>query len=80
LLDATLQDLPDDTSGPRFVINATSVQTGALFRFSRPYLADYRVGRILNPTVELAVAASPAFPPVLSPCTIDFDRSAWKAS
>ena len=39
-----LQDLPDDASGPRFVINATSVQTGALFRFSKPYIADYRVG------------------------------------
>ena len=79
---ATLQDLPDDASGPRFVINATSVQTGALFRFSRPYIADYRVGRILEPTVELAVAvaASSAFPPVLSPCTIDFDPSSWTAS
>jgi NTE family protein len=80
--DATLQALPDDASGPRFVINATSVQTGALFRFSRPYIADYRVGRILNPTVELAVAvaASSAFPPVLSPCAIQFDPSAWVAS
>ncbi len=77
--NATLQDLPDDASGPRFVINATSVQTGALFRFSRPYIADYRVGRVLNPTVELAVAvaASSAFPPVLSPCTIDFDPASW---
>jgi NTE family protein len=76
---ATLQDLPDDATGPRFVINATSVQTGALFRFSRPYISDYRVGRVLAPTVELAVAvaASSAFPPVLSPCTIDFDPSTW---
>lgn len=80
--DATLQDLPDDAVGPRFVINATSVQTGALFRFSRPYIADYHVGRILNPTVELAVAvaASSAFPPVLSPCTIDFDPATWTAT
>jgi len=79
---ATLQDLPDDGSGPRFVINATSVQTGALFRFSRPYIADYHVGRVLNPKVELAiaVAASSAFPPVLSPCTIDFDPASWVAS
>jgi len=79
---ATLQDLPDDSSGPRFVINATSVQTGALFRFSRPYIADYHVGRVLNPKVELAiaVAASSAFPPVLSPCTIDFDPASWVAS
>ena len=80
--NATLQDLPDDASGPRFVINATSVQTGALFRFSRPYIADYHVGRILNPTVELAVAvaASSAFPPILSPCTIEFDPASWITS
>jgi len=80
--NATLQDLPDDASAPRFVINATSVQTGALFRFSRPYIADYHVGRVLNPTVALAVAvaASSAFPPVLSPCTIEFDPASWVAS
>lgn len=76
---ATLQDLPSD---PRFVINATNVQTAALFRFSRPYIADYRLGRILNPEVELAVAvaASSAFPPVLSPLEIDFPASAWTPS
>lgn len=70
---STLQALPRDTEGPRFVINATSVQTASLVRFSRPYVADYKVGRILNPTVPLAqaVAASSAFPPVLSPVTID---------
>jgi NTE family protein len=73
--DATLQDLPADAEGPRFVINATSVQTGALVRFSRPYAADYLVGRILKPKIPLAqaVAASSAFPPVLSPITIDVD-------
>jgi len=76
---ATLQDLPPE---PRFVINATNVQSGALFRFSRPYIADYRVGLIENPTVEIAVAvaASSAFPPVLSPLRIAFDTSQWKAS
>ncbi len=80
--NATLQHLPDDASAPRFIINATSVQTGALFRFSRPYIADYRVGRVLNPTVELAVAvaASSAFPPVLSPCAIEFDPASWVTS
>jgi NTE family protein len=75
--NATLQDLP--TAPPHFVINATSVQTGALFRFSKPYLADYRLGTIPNPTTELAVAvaASSAFPPVLSPLTLDFDATQW---
>jgi NTE family protein len=68
--DATLQDLPDS---PRFVINATSVQSGALWRFSKPFMADWRVGLIRDPTVALAtaVAASSAFPPVLSPMRLD---------
>jgi NTE family protein len=75
--DATLQDLPDE---PRFIINATSVQSGALWRFSKPYMADYRVGMVEHPTVALAVAvaASSAFPPVLSPLTLDLDPAAFK--
>lgn len=76
--DATLQDLPNDP--PRFVINATSVQTGVLFRFSKPYIADYHVGMLKNPEVELAVAvaASSAFPPVLSPLTLELDSALWE--
>src|ERR1035437_10294956 len=75
---ATLQDLPDV---PRFVINATNVQSGALWRFSKPYMWDWRVGKVANPTTELAVAvgASSAFPPVLSPARLhlkdgDFEK------
>ena len=66
---ATLQDLPDT---PRFVINATNVQSGALWRFSKPYMWDWRVGKVANPTIEIAVAvaASSAFPPVLSPARL----------
>jgi NTE family protein len=69
--DATLQDLPDDP--PRFVINATNLQSGVLWRFSKPYLRDYRVGEIKSPKLDLgtAVAASSAFPPFLSPLTLD---------
>ena len=71
---ATLQDLPSDEDGPRFVINATNLQSGVLWRFSRPYLADYRVGTILEPEVALAdaVAASSAFPPILAPARMRF--------
>jgi len=73
---ATLRDLPRDEEGPRFVINATSVQTGALFRFSRPYVADYHVGRFLDPDVRLAdaVTASSAFPPFLSPAELSLGK------
>jgi NTE family protein len=78
--NATLQDLPSDTEGPRFVINATNVQSKVLWRFSKPFMGDYRVGLIRNPNIELAVAvgASSAFPPFLSPAELklnpmDFD-------
>ena len=66
---ATLQDIPDS---PRFVFNATNVQSLALWRFSKPYMRDYRVGEVRHPKVELAmaVAASSAFPPVLSPAEL----------
>jgi len=69
--DKTLQDLPDR---PRFVINATNVQTGSLFRFSKPYIADWQIGRFPNPNRLLAeaVAASSAFPPILSPARLSF--------
>lgn len=40
---ATLQDLPTDAEGPRFVLNATNVQSGVLWRFSRPFMGDYRI-------------------------------------
>lgn len=79
---ATLQDLPDDKHGaaPRFVINATNVQTGALWRFSRPYMGDYRVGLTKAPAISLAaaVAASSAFPPILSPAQIDLSQCAFE--
>jgi len=76
---ATLQALPSDAEGPRFVINATNVQTRVLWRFSRPYMGDYRVGLIRNPEVELAVAvgASSAFPPFLSPAVLKLQPAAF---
>ncbi len=73
---ATLQDLPDH---PFFVLNATNMQSGVLWRFTKPYTWDYRVGQIRNPRIELAVAvaASAAFPPVLSPITLRLDDAAY---
>lgn len=72
----TLQDLPDE---PRFVFNATNLESGVLMRLSKVYLADYRVGRVLHPNLPLAVAvaASSAFPPFLSPCTVDLTHEEW---
>lgn len=70
----TLQAFPDR---PRFVINATNVQSSALCRFSKPYIWDYQVGQVKNPTRRIAeaVAASSAFPPVLSPVRLKFKES-----
>lgn len=73
--NATLQALPDDP--PRFVINATNLQSGALWRFMKPYMRDWRVGMVERPNVLLAqaVAASSAFPPVLSPANLKLKPS-----
>lgn len=79
---AGLRQLPDDATGqaPRFVINATNVQSAALWRFSRPYMGDYRVGLVRDPDVKLsaAVAASSAFPPFLSPMTLPISQKVEK--
>jgi NTE family protein len=74
----TLQALPPQ---PRFVINTTNLQSTALWRFSRPYARDYLVGEIENPRIEVAaaVAASSAFPPLLSPARPDFKREVFVA-
>ena len=64
-----------DAPAPIFVINATNVQSGALWRFSKHDMRDYRVGQVCRPTVPLAraVAASSAFPPFLSPLILHLD-------
>ena len=66
---AHLQVLPDQ---PRFIFNASNLQSGSLWRFSKPYMGDYKVGRILAPDLPVSevVAASSAFPPVLSPLVL----------
>jgi NTE family protein len=64
--DAVLADLP---SRPDFIINATNVGSGALARFERTGVRDWRVGSLPDPEISLAtaVACSSAFPPILSP-------------
>lgn len=73
----TLQDLPDL---PRFVFNSTNLATGVDFRFSKLYAGDYRIGLIKRPVfpMALAVAASSAFPPVLSPVGVKVDPKTFE--
>ena len=75
---STLQDLPDR---PRFVFNATNIQSGVLWRFAKPYMRDYRVGEVKAPQVDVAtaVAASSAFPPFLSPVVLKLDEATYTA-
>ena len=74
----TLQDLPDE---PRFVFCATNLQSGVLWRFSKPYAGDYVVGRLDQPKLRLAlaVAASSAFPPLLSPLALTLPEGSFKS-
>jgi len=69
----TLQDIPE---WPRFTFCATNVQSLALWRFTRSYMGDWRVGLAPKPSVEVAVAAaaSSAFPPILSPLILSLHR------
>lgn len=66
----TLQDLPDS---PFFVFCATNLQTGVLWRFTKSYAGDYVIGFLDKPAIPIAdaVAASSAFPPVLSPFILE---------
>lgn len=75
---ATLQDFPEEP--PRFVINATNLQSAVLLRFARKYARDYRVGKIESPSLPLAtvVTASSAFPPFLSPAVINLKHSPFE--
>ncbi|WTJ84010.1 patatin-like phospholipase family protein [Streptomyces sp. NBC_01538] len=74
--ETTLQQIPDH---PRFIFNATNLQSGSLWRFSKPYARDYKVGGIENPEFDLGtvVAASSAFPPFLSPMILHIPQALW---
>ncbi len=68
-----LREIPEK---PKFIFNATNIQTGGLIRFTRNYIADWRALTATTKRVPLAdaVAASSAFPPVLAPLRLDLHR------
>lgn len=61
-----LQNLP---LSPSFVFNSTNLQTGENWEFRRDEMGDPIAGYVRNPAATIAevVAASSAYPPVLSP-------------
>lgn len=70
----------DKGKTPRFLFYATSLQTGSSVRIERKRLGDYKIGEIQNPNLPVAqvVAASSAFPPVLSPVELKVNPNSWK--
>lgn len=77
---ATLEDLPSEHHGPRFIFYATNYLTGVSFRFSRSGLSDYKMGQYQDSgfLVAQAMAASSAFPPFLAPLVLKTDPNLWK--
>ena len=70
--DATLQDLPDY---PDFLFNATHIESGRAWYFSKSKMETYRLGFVENPRISLAdvIAASSACPPFLPPVVVNID-------
>ncbi len=77
--ERTLQNLPNRTRAPHFVINATSLQLNNLWRFSHDRATNYQIGIIKDPefTLGTVVAGSSAFPPFFSPLFIDLPKEGW---
>ncbi|TCA21697.1 patatin-like phospholipase family protein [Rhizobium leguminosarum bv. viciae] len=79
LFDGKSPSLKDLPGSPWFVFCSSNLSTGSLFRMSNRYIADYRIGVSFHPALSLAtaVAASAAFPPVLSPLRLDLSQFSW---
>lgn len=75
--DFSLETLP---WRPTFIFQATNLATGRAFRFGRNYVADYLIGSAPSKGITLAtaVAASSAFPPLLSPLTLRMKASDFR--
>ncbi|MGX8008337.1 patatin-like phospholipase family protein [Mesorhizobium sp. ORM8.1] len=80
LFDGAMPMLKGLPEKPWFVFCSSNLSTGSLFRLSRRYIADYRIGVAYHADlpVALAVAASSAFPPLLSPLRLDLTPFQWK--
>lgn len=78
--DAKFRDFVQEPDGPRFTINSTSLQLNSLWRFTKNEARNWRVGwaDIADLPVARLVAASSAFPPVLSPVVMKFAKGAMK--
>lgn len=75
-VQGTLTDLPEK---PRWIINATTYETGKNWRFMPQRMGDYVLGYVINPEFPIAasVAASAAYPGLIGPLRLDTKRFEW---
>lgn len=77
----SLQNIPDPADGaPIFSILSTNLRTGKLAKFRHNCFYHYPTGYVPYPdiSVGVAVASSSAFPPFLSPNTVEFEPGSVK--
>jgi NTE family protein len=65
---------------PKFIFYGTNFQTGSSVRIQKNELFDYKIGTYRHPKISMAqaVGISTAFPPMLSPVTLNLDPKQWK--
>lgn len=73
---ALLGDIPTE---PRWVINATTYETGKNWRFMPQRMGDYVLNYVMQPSIPLAeaMAASAAYPGLIGPIALDTARYRW---
>ncbi len=75
-ISGRLEDLPDT---PQWQINATCIETGKNWRFSKREMGDWTFGRHYSPgvPVAVAVAASAAVPYVIGAMSLPLPAAGW---
>lgn len=71
-----LNELPDE---PRWIVNATTYETGKNWRFMPGRMGDYILNYVADPPIPItdAIAASAAYPGLIGPLVLDTKRFEW---
>lgn len=75
-IKCSLKDIP---SSPRWIINATTYETGKNFRFMHKRMGDYLLNYAAHPDlpVSVAIASSAGFPILIGPYILRTNRYDW---
>lgn len=73
---AVMKNLPET---PRWIVNATSYETGKNWRFTRHRMGDYEFGYVSNPPLPIAdaIAASAGYPLLIGFLSLDSADYDW---